>query len=343
MRVAMYYSNRDIRIEERPIPTIGPGELLVRIQASGICGSDVMEWYRRDKVPLVLGHEIAGVVAAAGRGVDVFKEGDRVVATHHVPCFTCSFCRKGHETACDTLQKGTHFDPGGFCEYVRLPAINVERGTWKLPAEIDFDEGTFVEPLACVLRGQRLAGIHPGASVLVIGSGISGLLHINLAAATGAGLIVATDRSHYRLQQAKKFGADLALAADDDVAGRFHEANDGCGADVVIVCAGAKGAILQAMAAVGRGGTILLFAPTDQGVTVPMSVNDLFWRRDVTITTTYAGSPADCVCAMEFIRKKRVAVREMISHRFGLADINKGFRLVVEPEESIKVIIRPQE
>lgn len=343
MRVAMYYSNRDIRIEERPVPTIGPGELLVQILASGICGSDVMEWYRSDKVPLVLGHEIAGVVAAVGSGVDAFQEGDRVVATHHVPCFTCGYCRKGHETVCDTLRTGTHFDPGGFCEYVRLPAVNVERGTWKLPLDIDFDEGTFVEPLACVLRGQRLAGIRPGASVLVLGSGISGLLHINLAAATGAGLIAATDVSRHRLQQAKKFGADLALAADEDVAGRFKVANNGFGADVVIVCAGAKSALQQAMAAVGRGGTILLFAPTDQGVSIPLSVNEVFWRRDVTITTTYAGSPADCVCALELIRKQRVAVRDMISHRFGLADIGKGFRLVVEPKESMKVIIRPQE
>lgn len=343
MRVALYYSNRDIRIEERPVPVIGPGELLVAIHASGICGSDVMEWYRRDKVPLVLGHEIAGVVTATGRGVDAFQEGDRVVATHHVPCFVCRYCRQGHETACDTLQKGTHFDPGGFCEYVRLPAVNVERGTWKLPPDVSFDAGTFVEPLACVLRGQRLAGIRPGASVLVLGSGISGLLHINLAAASGAGLIVATDISQYRLQQAERFGAGLALAADDDVAGRFRELNNGFGADVVVVCAAARGVFQQAMAAVGRGGTILLFAPTDQGLTIPVSINDLFWRRDVTITTTYGASPADCACALELITQKRVAVREMISHRFGLADIGKGFRLTAEPEESMKVIIRPHE
>jgi L-iditol 2-dehydrogenase len=194
-----------------------------------------------------------------------------------------------------------------------------------------------------VLRGQRLAGIRPGASVLVLGSGISGLLHINLAAATGAGLIVATDLNPYRLKLAKQCGADMALAADEDVAGRFKEANAGFGADVVIICAGARGAFMQAMAAVGRGGTILFFAPTDQGVAIPLSVNDLFWRRDVTITTTYAGSPADCACALELIRKNRVAVMDMISHRFGLADIGKGFRLVAEPAESMKVIIRPQE
>lgn len=343
MRVAMYYNNRDIRLEELKIPVIAAGELLVKIQASSICGSDVMEWYRLDKVPLVLGHEIAGEVVEAGAGVDGFQVGDRVAATHHVPCFTCHYCLQGHETACETLQKKTHFDPGGFCEYVRLPAINVQRGTWRLPPEVSFDEATFVEPLACVLRGQRLASMRPGASVLILGSGISGLLHIKLAASSGAGLIVATDLSDYRLAAASRFGATEVLRADQDVPARFRELNHGRGADIVIVCASAADAFNQAMAAVGRGGTILLFAPTMQGVTIPLSVNDLFWRRDVTMTTTYAGSPADCVAALELIRRKRVSVDDMITHTFALKDTARGFSLVAGADESIKVIIRPQE
>ena len=202
MRVAQYYSNKDIRLEEMAVPAIGPGELLVKIFASGICGSDVMEWYRRHKAPLVLGHEIAGEVVAAGAGVTAFSAGDRIAATHHVPCFTCHYCRGGHETACDTLLSGTHFDPGGFCEYVRLPAINVERGTWKIPDTMSYDEATFVEPLACVLRGQVKAGLKPAQSVLVLGSGISGVLHISLARALGAGRIAATDVSEKRLEAA---------------------------------------------------------------------------------------------------------------------------------------------
>jgi L-iditol 2-dehydrogenase len=339
----MYYSNRDLRLVELPTPVIGPEELLIKILSSGICGSDVMEWYRRNKVPLVLGHEIAGEVVSVGRGVKTFHTGDRVAATHHVPCFTCKYCQKGFETSCDTLQKGTSYDPGGFCEYVRLAAVNVQRGTWKLPPEVSFDEATFVEPLACVLRGQRLARLKPGASVLVLGSGISGLLHINLAAACGAGLIAATDLSDYRLQQAKNFGADAVLAATEDVSAWFRELNSGQGADLVIVCASAQSAFLQAMKAVGRGGVILIFAPTGQGVTVPLAVNELFWRRDVTVTTTYAGSPADCRTALELIRYKRVRVEDLITHRFGLADIGKGFALVAEPNESIKVVIRPHE
>lgn len=342
MRVAMYYRNNDVRLEELPRPEVGPGELLVKIQASGICGSDVMEWYRLHKAPLVLGHEIAGEVIEVGPGVKRFQVGDRVTATHHVPCFTCHYCRSGHETVCDTLLSGTHFDPGGFCEYVRLAAVNVERGTWKLPDEVSFDQATFVEPLACVLRGQRHAGVRPAASVLVLGSGISGLMHVSLAAASGAGLIVATDLNEYRLAAAKRFGADAALRADQDVAERFREMNNGRGADVVIVCATAESVFLQAMAAVGRGGTILFFAPTMAGVTIPLSVNDLFWRRDVTITTTYAGSPADCTEALELIHRQRVPVADMITHSFGLAEAGEGFRLVAEAGDCIKVIIHPQ-
>ena len=343
MRVAMYYNNRDIRLEEMDIPRIEPGELLVKIFASSICGSDTMEWYRIKHAPLVLGHEIAGQVVLAGEGVDKFKEGDRVVATHHVPCFSCHFCRSGHETVCDTLLSGTHFDPGGFCEYVRLPAINVERGTWLLPDEVSYEAGTFVEPLACVLRGQHFAGIRPGASVLVLGSGIAGLLHIKLALASKAGMVVATDLSSQRRKLALQYGAHHVLGAEADLAEEFRKRNNGLGADLVIVCATAEAAFHQAFKTVGRGGVILLFAPTPAGTIIPLSINDIFWRRDVTVTTSYAAGPADCAEALEIIRSKRVRVDDMITHRLGLAETGMGFQLVAEGGSSLKGIIKPQE
>jgi L-iditol 2-dehydrogenase len=339
----MYYSNKDIRLETMPTPSIGPGELLVRIHASGICGSDVMEWYRIQKAPLVLGHEIAGEVIDVGEGVMAFKRGDRVAATHHVPCFTCQYCLSGHETVCDLLLSGTHFEPGGFCEYVRLPAINVERGTWIIPEELNYDEATFVEPLACVLRGQRTMRLRPAQRLLVLGSGISGLLFITVARAVGAGQIVATDVSEYRLHAARGLGADYTIRADQDVPGLFREINDGRGADAVVVAAGSERAIEQAFQAVERGGVILLFAPAPDGAAISLPINKLFWRRDVTVTTTYGGGPADCARGLELMRTKRVQVRDMVTHRFGLADTIEGFRLVERGNESIKVIIRPQE
>lgn len=343
MRVAMYYNNNDIRLEEVVRPEVGPGEILVKIHSSGICGSDVMEWYRIDKAPLVLGHEIAGEVEEVGAGVQNFARGDRIAATHHVPCGTCHYCLSGHETVCDQLLGGTHFDPGGFCEYVRMAPVNVEKGLWKIPDHVSYDAATFVEPLACVIRGQQMAGFLPGASVLVLGSGISGLLHIHLAAVSGAGFIAATDLSEYRLDAAKRFGATQTFKADEDVPNLFRQNNQNRGADLVIVCAGAEPAFRQAFEAVGRGGTILVFAPTRDGVTLSLSVNELFWRRDVTVTTTYAGSPRDCLAAIDLISHDRVRVEEMITHRFGLADTVKGSKLVADGKDSIKVIVHPQE
>jgi len=343
MRVAMYYSNSDIRLEEMPIPQIGPGELLLQTEASGICGSDVMEWYRMHKVPLVLGHEVAGLVVEVGEGVSRYKVGDHITAAHHVPCNACHYCLSGSHTVCDTLRK-TNFYPGGFAEYIRLPALNVDRGTLRLPDEVSFEEATFVEPVACVLRAQRRAGMRVGCSVLVIGSGIAGLLHVHLARALGAGRVVATDLVGHRLEAARRFGADVALHAEDDVPAHIRRMNDGRLADVVIVCTGAEGAIAQALKSVERHGTVLFFAPTGPGLTFPLSINDLFWRNEIMLTTSYAGSPADHAAALELIRAGTLRVIKMITHRLSLAETGLGFRMVAHPEEysSIKVIIQPQ-
>ncbi|RZV36761.1 MAG: alcohol dehydrogenase, partial [Candidatus Acidulodesulfobacterium acidiphilum] len=177
----------------------------MKVEASGICGSDVIEWYRRDKVPLVLGHEVTGVIAEVGKKVKKYKKGDRICAAHHVPCNTCKYCLSGHQTVCETL-RATNFDPGGFSEYLRLPEINVKNGIYLLPDSVSFEEGTFTEPLACVVRGQRLAGVKPADTAIVFGSGLSGLLHISLLRATGASKIIAVDINEKRLEYAKKFG-----------------------------------------------------------------------------------------------------------------------------------------
>lgn len=339
MRVAMYYNNRDVRIEEMPIPKIGPGEILVKVIASGICGSDVMEWYRIKKAPLVLGHEIAGEIVEVGGGVKRYQIGDRVFVSHHIPCNTCRYCLKGYHTVCDTLHT-TNYDPGGFAEYIRAPRLNVDRGVFVLPDELSFEEGTFVEPLGCVIRGQRMAGLKPGDSVLILGSGISGLLHLLLARTLGAGRIIITDINDYRLRAAKEFGADAVIRAHRDVPACLREANDGRLADLVIVCAGALSVFSQALQCVDRGGTVLFFAPTDPGVELPVPVNE-FWRNGITLLPSYGASPLDCIQAIELIRAGRVPVRKMITHRLSLAETALGFKLVAEAKESIKVIIEP--
>jgi L-iditol 2-dehydrogenase len=320
---------------------MGSGELLIRVEAAGICGSDVMEWYRKDKVPLTLGHEIAGVIEEVSAGVKNYKKGDRVTCAHHVPCGKCHYCLSGHETVCDTLRK-TNFDPGGFCEFLRLPAINVEKGTYLLPKDVSFEEATFVEPLACVLRGQRLAGGVKDKCVLVIGSGIAGILQIILARYSGAAGIVATDIVEYRLKIAKKLGASLTVNAQEYSPEILRKLNQNRLADLVIVCVGQPSAIAQALASVERGGTVLFFAPTEKDTQIPIPFNQLFWRQEITLTSAYAGSPADYQAALDLIADKKINLAQMITHGLILDQTGLGFKLVAEAKESLKVIIYPQ-
>jgi L-iditol 2-dehydrogenase len=340
MRVAMYYNNRDVRLEEIPTPPIGPGELLVKVLASGICGSDVMEWYRIKKAPRVLGHEIAGEIVEVGKGVGRYKIGDRVFVSHHVPCNTCQYCLNGFHTLCDTLRR-TNFDPGGFAEYIHIPGINVDRGVFLLPEELSFEDGVFIEPLACVIRGQRLARLRPGQSVFVIGSGISGVLHIALARASGARWIIASDIDEYRLRAAKKFGADETILAKDVSPAKIREINHGRLADLVIVCAGAVSPYVGALQSVERGGTVLCFAPLEPSLNFVLPFFD-FWNDGITLLSTYGGSPFDITAAIELIRAQRLPLREMITHRLPLKETGLGFQLVTEAKDSIKVIIEPQ-
>ena len=339
MHAAVYYNNKDIRIEDLPKPKIGPDEILVKVIASGICGSDVMEWYRVKKAPRILGHEISGEIEEVGKNVNQYKVGDRVFVSHHVPCNECRYCRAGFHTVCDTL-KSTNFDPGGFAQFIRVPEINVRFGTFVLPTEVSFDQGTFIEPLGCVIRGQRFADVKKGHTVLVIGSGISGLLHIQLAKAKGAAKVIATDIDEYRLDAAKRFGADVVINAKDDVPTIVKEANDGRLADVVIVCTAALEAFDQAFKSVDRAGILLLFAPTAPETRVPLPLFDVYFKG-VKIVFSYAAVTQDIEEAIDLLKNKEINVNDMITHRFGLSNIQKGFDLVARADKSIKVIIEP--
>ena len=237
----------------------------------------------------------------------------------------------------------TNYDPGGFAEYLRVPEINVKSGVYILPENMSYEEGTFIEPLACILRGQRVANLKAGQSVLVIGSGISGLLHINLAKDAGAERaekIMATDVNEYRLNAALKFGADSVVNAKENVPERVRKLNDGRLADCVIVCTGAMPAIEQALQSVDKGGTILFFAVPEPGINVSVPIND-FWRNEIKMVTSYGAAPSDLALAIEFISARRVNVKDMITHRLGMTEAQLGFKLVAEAKESIKVIIEP--
>lgn len=339
MRVAVYYNNHDVRVEERPIPKIGPREMLVKVHASGICGSDVLEWYRVPKAPVVLGHEIAAEVAQVGTDVPDWKAGDRVFVSHHVPCGECEYCARGHETVCETL-RSTNFDPGGFAPFVRVPEINVRSGVFRIPDHVTYEEATFIEPLGCVVRGQRAAGFREDQTVLVIGAGVAGLLHVRLAKVSGAAKAWATDLQEHRLAAARRSGADDAWPAGEDTAANVRRANEGRLADLVVTCTGAPSGLQDAFRCVEPGGTVLFFAPTDPKIAVPLPFNDL-WRNEVTMTSTYGAAPRDIQEAIALLEARRVRAGDLVTHRLPLSEAARGFALVADGRASIKVVLEP--
>lgn len=341
MKAAVYYSNEDIRVEEVPIPEISKKEILVKVIASGVCGSDVMEWYRLKKAPLVLGHEVAGVIEKVGSEVKNFKEGDRVAIAHHVPCNVCYHCLMGKHTICETLRK-TNFEPGGFCEYMRVPEINITNGgVFLLPDKLTYEEASFVEPLACVIRAQRLLQIKAGMTVVVLGTGISGVLHVALARALGASTIIGIDVSEFRIESALSNGATCAFFFNNFREEILRRINNDRLADVVILSTGAPAAIESALKYVERGGSLLIFAPSPPDYTFKINFNNVFWRNEIHIVSSYAGAPIDYYTALQLLKYENIKVKKMITHRLPLTEIKQAFKLVSEAKNSLKVIIQP--
>jgi len=340
VRVAKYYSRDDIRLEQMPVPEIGPGEMLVQVKACGLCGSDLMEWYTDSKAPTVLGHEPVGFVSQLGGGVQGFIPGDRVFVHHHVPCFVCHYCRRGNYSACQTFRESRIY-PGGFAEYIRVPAINVERDVLHLPEELGFEEATLIEPTACAIRGMKRAGLQKGDTVLIIGVGVSGLLFTRLSRLWGAGLIITSDPVDYRLQAARKLGADFTVhPVEEDLETKLRELNAGRGADLVIVTPCSAKAMEQGLRLAGQGGTVLLYAPLPPGITLPVKVHDLLFS-EITLVSTYSCGPDETRTALEFIHRGRVQTRGLITHRFGLDAVGEAMRLGVQAGESLKVVVVP--
>jgi L-iditol 2-dehydrogenase len=333
----MWYNNKDIRIEEAPTPKPGPKEILVKIISCGICGSDIVEWYRLPRAPLIQGHEIGGEVVEVGGSVKNFRPGDRVFVAPKVPCMECCYCKNEHYPVCSNIKDRM---PGGFAEYVLVPESLVENGTYLLPNNVTCDQSTFIEPLACVARAQRLAGVKNDQTVMVIGCGMSGLLHIKLAKAKKC-RIIATDINEKRLEFAKKIGANFTINAKEDVPERLIAENRK-NADVVILCSSAISAVEQAWKCVDKGGVMVFFAVPgpDKVVTIPINY---FWTKEIRIITSYYCGPSDIVDAIKLIESGEIEVDDMITHKLPLKDTAEGFQLVMDGNESLKVIIKPNE
>lgn len=335
MKSGFYYGHADVRVEQRPVPAIGPSEVLAAVHACGICGSDTMRWYREPEAkrrgPLNTGHEIAGQIVAVGAQVPGYKTGDRVVITHHFPCLKCTACLDGNETACDAMHT-KHIEPGGFAQYVRILESGISNGLYRFPDTMSYDEASFVEPLACVVRAMRKIMPIRDRSALVLGSGLAGLLHIKLLRALGAGRIIAADMNQERLDAAVRCGASEGVLAS----GKLPSA------DRVILCTGAPAAATQALECINRGGQIMFFAADgpDKTLEIPLT---RFWIAQPAVLFSYGAAPRDMVEALDWIATGRVQVNDLVTHRFPLEGLRDAFDLASNPREnSLKVILQPQ-
>jgi L-iditol 2-dehydrogenase len=335
MKVSVWYNNEDIRIEEVPKPKPGHKEILIKVLACGICGSDIVEWYRLPRAPLVQGHEIGAEVVEIGKAVTKYRPGDRVFVAPKVPCMKCDYCKNGHYPVCSNVKERL---PGGFAEYVLVPESLVENGIYLLPDNITYDQSTFIEPLACVVRAQQLAGVRRNQTVMVMGSGMSGLLNVKLAK-TKHCRVIATDINPKRLEFADKLGANFTIDAAENVPEQLVAKNKRL-ADAVILCTSAIAAVDQAWKCVDKGGVIVFFAVPHPAEKITIPLND-FWTREMKIMTSYYCGPPDIDAAINLIETETLKIDDMITRRLALADIAKGFQMVVEGKESLKVIIKP--
>jgi len=341
MKAAVYYSQQDIRIEETSTPEIGEDEALVEMKACGICGSDLMDWYLKNRAPLVLGHEPTGIIAKAGSKVKQFNVGDRVFVHHHVACLTCHYCKHGDYTLCKQFRE-THIDPGGLAEYFRVPAPNLQIDTLEIPETLSFEEATLIEPVGCCIRAFNKSSIQADDTVVIIGAGATGIIHTALSKIFGAAKTIVSDLIDYRLQVAKKFGADVIVNPNnEDLRVIVNAETDGIGADLVVVTAPSLEAYKSGLSICRKGGKLCVFAPTSPGKYFQISPKELFFS-EIQIIPSYSTSHLETRKALELMKTGRLKVKELITHRFRLADAAKAFKTALENRESLKVIVLNQ-
>ena len=332
MRAAIYHGAGRLSIEQVPDPTPGPGEIVIRTRACGICGTDLMAWYQDAKAPVVLGHEPVGDVVAVGEGAP-FRVGDRVFAHHHVPCLECEYCTSGRDTLCD-LFRATRIDPGGLAELIRVPADNVALDVHVLPDDMSDTAGTLIEPLACILRGLHLAGVGEGSRVVVVGAGSMGLIEAEAALALGAAQVVVIEPNQARRPAAAVLGATVLPACDADA---VRDALGGELATQVIVCTHHHGAMNDALYLAAPAGVVQYFAPTPPGEMVPLDLGAVWWR-EVSLQSTYSAGPADIREALAMLSDGRVRAEGIVTHHVPFDQVDEAFRLA-RTGEALKVVI----
>jgi L-iditol 2-dehydrogenase len=345
MRAAVYRGVNDVRVETVAVPKIGPGELLVRVHTCGICGTDLKKISTGShSAPRIFGHETSGVVAAAGEGVSEFKQGDRVVVFHHIPCGECYYCRHKTFAQCETYKKvgcTAGFEPsgGGFAEYVRVMGWIVDHGTVRIPDGVSFEQACFVEPVNTCMKGIETLQLMPGESVLVIGQGPIGIILSTLAKRSGA-RVITSDLYPERLTISKSFGLENAIdASRADTVKTVREQTEDRGADAAILAVGGNGLIRTATDAVRPGGRVLLFAQTVRGeATIDPAAICVDEKR---LLGSYSASVELQEDSVRFVMGREMNLEGLISHRFSLSDSVEALKLAARPQpDSMKIVIQ---
>jgi len=341
MKAAVIREANDVRVESVPIPKIGRKEILVKMMACGVCGTDIEKMRGEFITPPVLGHEAAGEIFAVGADVADFKVGERVLVHHHVPCHICHYCRHGSHTMCEEFQR-SNIDPCGFAEYFRVPEANVDRGAvLRLPNSVPFEEATLVEPTACCIRGIMKSGIQIADDVLVIGAGPIGLIQIQLLKLFGASRVFSTDVLGFRLQAAERFGADETInPRQEGMVESIKAMTEGRGVDVVIVATGATEAILQALRSVRKGGTVNLFGAPHRGTSLSYDVSEIF-IREISIIPSYSATELETNIALKLLVSGRIDLRGLVTHRFRLDRVTDAVKYAAGGKDCLKVIVIP--
>ena len=339
MRAAVYYTNRDVRVEERPVPRIGPGEVLVRTEACGLCGSESMEWYQAPRAPRILGHEPAGVIVETGEGVSGYAVGERVFVHHHVPCHDCRDCQRGAHTYCQRYA-ASGIDPGGFADYFRVPAENVPE-MLKLPEHVSFEDACIIEPMSDCLYGMHKLRVLSGDTIAIVGVGFMGLCFVQLSRLWPFARIVALDFSDWRLERALEMGATHVINPKRvDAAEALREVNAGRLADTVVSTAPSAKAWEAALALVGTGGTLHVNAPPHPDERAEVDPNHLYFKG-ITVNNGYSSTGAETSAVLELMACGRVDAGSLITHRFGFDGTAEGIGLIMAADESIKSVIVP--
>ncbi len=338
MKAATLYNVDTISIEDIPIPERGATDALMKTKACGICSGDVMQWYIENKAPLVLGHEPVGEIVEIDQSHPSFRQGDRVFTHHHAPCLLCRFCKRGSYVQCETWKR-SRIVPGGISEYVLIPSVNLTHDTIRLSSDISDEDGTLIEPIACSVKGFRKAQPMQGDTVLVIGLGVMGMIHILLARAYGAGRIIGADRVAYRLNKALELGADNVINVSHyTISAALQDITEGDRADLVIVGPNSVDAMIQGIDCVRPGGKVLFFTPAKPGEMLTIDPNYLYFN-DIDIVTSYSCGPPDTLHAHDLVRERVVTAEKLVTHRFPIEKTQEAFSLTARAQDSLKVVI----